>query len=61
MRRVRLVMEGTIVGHVEFHSFSPAGPAEYQCIPDGFFSDSDGEAIAEALDRGEVVGGVGRL
>jgi hypothetical protein len=59
MRRVRLVMDGSIVGHVEFHSFSPAGHPDYQCIPDGVLSDPDAQALAEALDRGEVVGRLG--
>jgi hypothetical protein len=59
MRRVRLVMDGSIVGHVEFHSFSPAGHPDYQCIPDRVLSDPEAQAIAEALDRGEVVGRLG--
>jgi hypothetical protein len=61
MRRVRPVMDGSIVGHVEFHSLSPAGRPDSQCIPDGVLSDPDARALADALDRGEVVGGVGRL
>jgi hypothetical protein len=56
MRRVRLVMDRSIVGHVEFPSFSPAGHPDYQCIPEGVLSDPDAQAIAAALDRGEVVG-----
>jgi hypothetical protein len=59
MRRVRLVTDGSIVGHVEFHSFSPAGHPDYLCIPDGLLSDPEAQAIAEALDRGEVVGRLG--
>jgi hypothetical protein len=57
MRRVRLVTDGSIVGHVEFHSFSPAGHPDYQCIPDGVLSDLDAQALAEALDRGRSWGG----
>jgi hypothetical protein len=60
MRRVRLVMDGGIVGHVEFHSFSPAGHLDYLCIPGGVLSDPDAQALAEALDRGEVVGQLGK-
>jgi hypothetical protein len=56
MRRVRLVTDGSIVGHVEFRSCSSSGHPDYQCIPDGVLSDPDAQAIADALDRGEVVG-----
>ena len=59
MRRVRLVRDGSIVGHVEFRSFSPPGHADYHSVPDGVLSDPDAQAIAEALDRGEVVGRLG--
>lgn len=59
MRRVRLVRDGGIVGHVEFNCFSLAGPADYLCIPEGLLSAPNAQAIAEALDRGEVVGQLG--
>jgi hypothetical protein len=59
MRRVRLMTGGSIVGHVEFYGLPPTGPGDYLCIPDGVLSDPDAQAIAEALDRGEVVGQLG--
>jgi hypothetical protein len=59
MRRVRLVVEGSIVGHVEFYSLPLTSPGDYLCIPDGCLSDPDARAIADALDRGEVVGQLG--
>jgi hypothetical protein len=59
MRRVRLITGGTIVGHIEFYSLPLSGPGEYLCVPQGVLSDLDAQAIAEALDRGEVVGQLG--
>jgi hypothetical protein len=59
MRRVRLVADGSIVGHVEFHSLPLTGPGDYLCIPDGLLSGPDAQALADALDRGEVVGRLG--
>jgi hypothetical protein len=59
MRRVRLIVDGSIVGHVEFYSLPLTGPGDYFCIPDGVLSDPDAQALAEALDRGEVVGRLG--
>jgi hypothetical protein len=60
MRRVRLVADGSIVGHIEFYSLLLTGPGDYFCIPAGVLSDPDVQALAEALDRGEVVGQVGK-
>ena len=60
MRRVRLVKDGSIVGHVEVYGVPLTGPGDYLCIPDGLLSDPDLQALAEALDRGEVVGQVGK-
>ena len=59
MRRVRLVKDGSIVGHVEFYGLPPTGPGDYLCITHGVLADPDAQAIAEALDRGEVVGQLG--
>jgi hypothetical protein len=59
MRRVRLVTDGSIVGHVEVYRLPLTGPGDYFCIPDGVLSDPDAQALAEALDRGEVVGQLG--
>jgi hypothetical protein len=59
MRRVRLVMDGSIVGHVEFYSLPLIGPGDYFCTPTGVLSHPDAQALAEALDRGEVVGQLG--
>jgi hypothetical protein len=60
MRRVRLVADGGIVGHIEFYSLPLTGPGNYFGIPDGILSDPDAQALAQALDRGEVVGQVGK-
>jgi hypothetical protein len=60
MRRVRLVADGSLVGHVEFYRLPLTGPGDYFCIPDGVLSDPDAQALAEALDRGEVVGQLGK-
>jgi hypothetical protein len=59
MRRVRLVKDGSIVGHVEVYGLPLTGPGDYLGIPDGLLSDPDLQALAEALDRGEVVGRLG--
>jgi hypothetical protein len=59
MRRVRLVKDGRIVGHVEVYGLLPTGPGDYLGIPDGVLSDPDLQALAEALDRGEVAGRLG--
>jgi hypothetical protein len=59
MRRARLVMEGAIVGHVEFYALPWTGPADHLCVPHGLLSEADAHAVAEALDRGEVVGQLG--
>jgi hypothetical protein len=59
MRRVRLVKDGSIVGHVEFCGLLPTGPADYLGIPDEVLSDPGAQAVAEALDRSEVVGRLG--
>ena len=59
MRRVRLVTEGTIVGHIEFYGLPWTGPQDHLCVPDGLLSERDAQAIAEALDQGEVVGQLG--
>lgn len=59
MRRVRLMTDGSIVGHVEVYSLPLTGPGGYLCIPDGLLAGPDVQALAEALDRGEVVGQLG--
>jgi hypothetical protein len=59
MRRVRLVMGGSTVGHVEFYALRWSGPADRLCVPEGLLSEADAHAVAEALDRGEVVGRLG--
>ncbi len=59
MRRVRLVKDGSMIGHVEFCGLPPTGPGDYLCVPEGVLSGPDAQAIAEALDRGEVVGQLG--
>jgi hypothetical protein len=55
MRRARLVKDGRIVGHVGFCGLLPTGSGDYLGIPDGLLSDPDLQALAEALDRGEVM------
>ncbi len=60
MRRVRRLVDGSIVGHVEFYRLPLTGPGDYFCIPDRVLSDLDAQALAEALDRGEVVGRLGK-
>ena len=60
MRRVRLVVGGTLVGHVECCCLPWTGPADQFCVPEGLVSEQDAQAIAEALDRGEVVGRLGK-
>jgi hypothetical protein len=49
-------MDDTFVGHVEFYCLSFPGPADYLCIPEGLISALEAQAVAAALDRGEVVG-----
>src|SRR5262245_26147623 len=57
MRRVRLVMGGSIVGHVEFRSFSPGGHPDYQCIPDGILSDPDARLLRKRSTGAKSWGG----
>jgi hypothetical protein len=61
MRRVRFCRDGAIVAHLEIYTLPGIDSESFSCIPPGFLSEENALAIAEAIDRGEVVGQSGEF